>query len=79
MYIHKSFIFLVVGLVLNPVVLFYSLALVLPDVQVAERFVAAIDESIKPPLQMGFFIHYNVDDILRQATESTLRYQRGST
>lgn len=46
--------------------------------QVAERFVAAIDESIKPPLQMGFFIHYNVDDILRQATESTLRYQRGT-
>ncbi|WJX40931.1 hypothetical protein P8452_28355 [Trifolium repens] len=44
---------------------------------VAERFVAAIDESIKPPLEMGFFINYNVDDILRQATESTLRYQRG--
>lgn len=46
--------------------------------QVAERFVAAIDESVKPPLQMGFFIDYNVDDILRQATESTIRYQRGT-
>ncbi|KAK7410929.1 hypothetical protein VNO78_02162 [Psophocarpus tetragonolobus] len=44
---------------------------------VAERFIAAIDESTKPPLQMGFFIHYNADDILRQATESTLRYQKG--
>jgi hypothetical protein len=48
-------------------------------IQVAERFVAAIDESIKPPLEMGFFISYNVDDILRQATESTLRYQRGTS
>jgi hypothetical protein len=48
-------------------------------IQVAERFVAAIDESIKPPLEMGFFINYNVDDILRQATESTLRYQRGTS
>ncbi|XP_058724390.1 fatty acid amide hydrolase-like isoform X2 [Vicia villosa] len=45
--------------------------------KVAERFVAAIDESAKPPFQMGFFIDYNIDDILRQATESTLRYQRG--
>ncbi|KAL5075127.1 hypothetical protein RYX36_014111 [Vicia faba] len=44
---------------------------------VAERFVAAIDESVKPPFQMGFFIDYNVDDIIRQATESTLRYQIG--
>ncbi|KAK7350922.1 hypothetical protein VNO77_09984 [Canavalia gladiata] len=44
---------------------------------IAERLIAAIDESTKPPLQMGFFIHYNADDILKQATESTLRYQRG--
>ncbi|XP_057434968.1 fatty acid amide hydrolase-like [Lotus japonicus] len=44
---------------------------------VAERFVAAVDESRKPPLQMGFFIHYTVEDILKQATESTLRYQQG--
>ncbi|KAJ1386627.1 Amidase, conserved site [Sesbania bispinosa] len=44
---------------------------------VAERFIAVIEESIKPPLQMGFFIHYNVKDILRQAAQSTLRYQRG--
>ncbi|KAL2347171.1 hypothetical protein Fmac_001171 [Flemingia macrophylla] len=46
-------------------------------IMVAERFIDAIDESTKPPLQMGFFIHYSPDDIIRQATESTLRYQRG--
>ncbi|KAJ1405019.1 Amidase, conserved site [Sesbania bispinosa] len=44
---------------------------------VAERFIAAVDESSKPPLKMGFFINYNADDILRQANESTLRYQKG--
>ncbi|TKY60468.1 Fatty acid amide hydrolase [Spatholobus suberectus] len=45
---------------------------------VAERFIAAVDESSKPPLRMGFFINYNADDILRQANESTLRYQKGA-
>ncbi|KAL2342881.1 hypothetical protein Fmac_004166 [Flemingia macrophylla] len=45
---------------------------------VAERFIAAVNESSKPPLQMGFFINYNADDILRQANESTLRYQKGT-
>ncbi|CAJ1974850.1 unnamed protein product [Sphenostylis stenocarpa] len=44
---------------------------------VAERFIAAIDESTKPSLKMGFFTHYSVDDILRQAAESTHRHQRG--
>ncbi|MED6149889.1 hypothetical protein PIB30_066956 [Stylosanthes scabra] len=44
---------------------------------VAERFIAAINESVKPPLQMGFFIDYNPDDILRQANESTLRHKAG--
>ncbi|XP_020203972.1 fatty acid amide hydrolase isoform X2 [Cajanus cajan] len=45
---------------------------------VAERFIAAVQESSKPALQMGFFINYNADDILKQANESTLRYQKGS-
>jgi tRNA U55 pseudouridine synthase TruB len=27
---------------------------------------------------MSFFINYNVEDILKQATESTLRYERGT-
>ncbi|KAG5014364.1 hypothetical protein JHK85_020500 [Glycine max] len=45
---------------------------------VAERFIAAINESSKPPLRMGFFINYNAEDILRQANESTLRYQKGT-
>ncbi|KAL1364647.1 hypothetical protein HN51_012793 [Arachis hypogaea] len=44
---------------------------------VAERFIAAVAESSKAQLQMGFFINYNTEDILRQADESTLRYQRG--
>ncbi|KAK7282242.1 hypothetical protein RIF29_10872 [Crotalaria pallida] len=45
--------------------------------QVAERFITAVDESGKPPLKMGFFIKYNADDILRQANDSTIRYQSG--
>ncbi|MED6218416.1 hypothetical protein PIB30_026520 [Stylosanthes scabra] len=44
---------------------------------VAERFIAAVAESSKAQLQMGFFINCNAEDILRQADESTLRYQRG--
>ncbi|XP_062152308.1 fatty acid amide hydrolase-like isoform X1 [Alnus glutinosa] len=44
---------------------------------VAERFIAAVHECCNPPLQMSFFINYNVEDILKQATESTLRYERG--
>lgn len=44
---------------------------------VAERFVAAVAETSRPPLKMSFFINYDVDDILKQATESTLRYERG--
>ncbi|OIW20978.1 hypothetical protein TanjilG_26712 [Lupinus angustifolius] len=48
-----------------------------PPEKVAERFITAVDESGKPPIQMGFFIHYNGDDILRQANESTMRYQKG--
>ena len=45
--------------------------------QVAERLVAAIRESSSPPLDMAFFINYDAEDILRQAKESTLRYERG--
>ncbi|XP_044469880.1 fatty acid amide hydrolase isoform X1 [Mangifera indica] len=44
---------------------------------IAERFIAAILESSNPPLQMSFFINYDAKDILRQATESTLRYEKG--
>ncbi|KAK7247617.1 hypothetical protein RIF29_42503 [Crotalaria pallida] len=44
---------------------------------VAERFIAAVAESSKHPLQMGFFIDYNASDILRRANESTKRYQEG--
>ncbi|KAH7851412.1 hypothetical protein Vadar_011259 [Vaccinium darrowii] len=44
---------------------------------VAEQFLAAVRESSKAAFQMSFFINYNVEDILKQATESTLRYERG--
>ncbi|XP_054804846.1 fatty acid amide hydrolase-like [Prosopis cineraria] len=44
---------------------------------VAERFIAAVSQSANPPYQMAFFIDSNNEDILRQAKESTLRYERG--
>ncbi|KAA8531120.1 hypothetical protein F0562_005829 [Nyssa sinensis] len=45
--------------------------------EVADKFIAAVRESSDPKLQMSFFIDYNAEDILRQATESTLRYEQG--
>ncbi|KAL7618383.1 hypothetical protein Lser_V15G03075 [Lactuca serriola] len=44
---------------------------------VAERLISAIMQSSGPEMDMSFFISYDTHDILRQATESTLRYQRG--
>ncbi|OVA03745.1 Amidase [Macleaya cordata] len=44
---------------------------------VAKRFLDAVHESSNPPLQMSFFINYNSEDILKQATESTHRYEQG--
>ncbi|CAK8537133.1 unnamed protein product [Lathyrus sativus] len=46
---------------------------------VAERFIASVNESSKPQLQMGFFINYDVEDILKQENESTLRYHKGES
>ncbi|GMI67816.1 fatty acid amide hydrolase [Hibiscus trionum] len=45
--------------------------------RVAERFIDAVRESSTGALPMSFFINYDAEDILRQATESTLRYKRG--
>lgn len=45
---------------------------------VAKRFLAAVKESAEPNLRMAFFINYNAEDILRQATESSLRYEKGT-
>lgn len=42
------------------------------------RFLAAVKESSEPHINMSFFINYNPEDILRQANESTLRYENGS-
>ncbi|KAL4590472.1 hypothetical protein LXL04_003402 [Taraxacum kok-saghyz] len=44
---------------------------------VAERFVSAVMQSSGPGADMSFFINYESHDILKQATESTLRYERG--
>ncbi|CAN1190200.1 Fatty acid amide hydrolase [Linum perenne] len=44
---------------------------------VAERLIAAIREASTAPLEMGFFINYCPEDILKQAKESSLRYERG--
>ncbi|KAK8587687.1 hypothetical protein V6N12_022170 [Hibiscus sabdariffa] len=46
--------------------------------KVAERFIDAVRESSRRPLPMFFFINYDAEDILRQATESTFRYERGA-
>ncbi|MQL79405.1 hypothetical protein Taro_011832 [Colocasia esculenta] len=45
---------------------------------VAKKFLAAIQQSSDMNLKMSFFIRYNPEDILRQATESTQRYERGN-
>ncbi|XP_010027531.2 fatty acid amide hydrolase [Eucalyptus grandis] len=50
---------------------------VLTPLKVAERFIAAVEESSARPLPMDFFINCNFEDILRQAKESKLRYERG--
>ncbi|CAM0950149.1 unnamed protein product [Alopecurus aequalis] len=47
-------------------------------VQVAKRFLAAVKECSGTTLNMAFFINYNAEDIMKQAEESTLRYQRGA-
>ncbi|KAL7601994.1 fatty acid amide hydrolase isoform X1 [Lactuca sativa] len=44
---------------------------------VAERLVSAVMQSSAPGTDMSFFINYESRDILKQATESTLRYERG--
>ncbi|XP_020588940.1 fatty acid amide hydrolase-like [Phalaenopsis equestris] len=47
-------------------------------IKVAKRFLAALEESTAPHLQMSFFIAYDAQEILKQATESTLRYEKGT-
>ncbi|KAG0520227.1 hypothetical protein BDA96_08G055500 [Sorghum bicolor] len=50
-------------------------------VQVATRFLAAVRESSSATgsgMNMAFFISCDHDDVMRQAEESTLRYQRGA-
>ncbi|KAF5763226.1 putative fatty acid amide hydrolase [Helianthus annuus] len=46
---------------------------------VAQRLISAIMQSSDPGMDMSFFINYEAHDILKQATESTLRYEKGGT
>ncbi|CAA0839503.1 Fatty acid amide hydrolase, partial [Striga hermonthica] len=43
---------------------------------VAQRLIARVHESSSQKLPMSFFINFCEEDILRQANESSLRYQR---
>ncbi|KHG09903.1 Fatty acid amide hydrolase -like protein [Gossypium arboreum] len=66
---------------LHPYVADYSRAYrngEITPLKVAERFIYAVHESSSRPLSIAFFINYDAEDILRQATESTLRYERGA-
>ncbi|KAK1367148.1 Fatty acid amide hydrolase [Heracleum sosnowskyi] len=44
---------------------------------VADKFIASVRQSSDPALHMSFFISCSEEEILRQANESTLRYERG--
>ncbi|XP_019157487.1 PREDICTED: fatty acid amide hydrolase-like isoform X2 [Ipomoea nil] len=44
---------------------------------VADRLINAVRESSSSELQMGFYINFDAEDILRQAVKSTIRYERG--
>ncbi|GER35251.1 glutamyl-tRNA(Gln) amidotransferase subunit A [Striga asiatica] len=46
---------------------------------VAQRLIARVHESSSQKLPMSFFINFSEEDILKQANESSLRYQRGGT
>ncbi|CAD6258003.1 unnamed protein product [Miscanthus lutarioriparius] len=47
-------------------------------VMVARRFLAAVEECSGPDLNMGLFISCDPGDVLRQADDSTRRYQQGA-
>jgi hypothetical protein len=48
------------------------------SLQVARRFLAAVKECSGPGLNMAVFISCDPEDVMRQAEESTLRYQQGT-
>ncbi|KAL3324032.1 hypothetical protein AABB24_038281, partial [Solanum stoloniferum] len=54
----------------------YNSKLVTPT-KVMERFLSAVEHSSTPSMQMSFFINFDANDILRQAAQSTHRYQQG--
>jgi hypothetical protein len=46
--------------------------------QVARRFLAAVKECSGPELNMALFISCDAADVMRQAEDSTRRYQQGT-
>jgi hypothetical protein len=48
------------------------------SVQVAERFLKAVKQSLHPAPGMSFFINCYDEDVLKQAELSTSRYRKGS-
>ncbi|KAL8170823.1 hypothetical protein V2J09_022627 [Rumex salicifolius] len=63
-------------------ILDYSLAYrsgALTPLTVAERFIAAVDRSSDPSFCMAFFINCDKNDIIQQAADSTLRYEKGES
>ncbi|TVU51081.1 hypothetical protein EJB05_02487 [Eragrostis curvula] len=47
-------------------------------VEVAKRFLAAVKECSGPGLNMAFFISCDPEDVMKQAEQSTRRYQQGA-
>ncbi|KAF5187949.1 Glutamyl-tRNA(Gln) amidotransferase subunit A [Thalictrum thalictroides] len=45
--------------------------------EVAKHFLAAVNETSSSFPKMSFFINYSSEDILQQAAQSTLRYEKG--
>ncbi|XP_019266093.1 PREDICTED: fatty acid amide hydrolase-like [Nicotiana attenuata] len=54
----------------------YNSKLITPR-KVIDRFLSAVHQSSTCSMQMSFFINFDADDILRQATMSTNRYEQG--
>lgn len=46
--------------------------------KVAQRFLMAVKECSGPNLNMAFFINYDAGNIIKQAEESSLRFQQGT-
>ena len=50
---------------------------ILVCLQVAERFIKAVEQSSSTNANMSFFISCDANNILEQAAESTIRHKKG--